>query len=1171
MPSFHAAVLKMDQFLLSSFLCFFLFSVMLFAFPTEERPHLEVFPPGTIVNYTFYRNEELWTILQTDYAVFEAASVSNMSNNLIYSLVPEYIRRLLTDEQILEIMTSRMSDLSAQMKILGTLNECYIRSSLCRNPSAAYDITTSISPNSMWLRNVGFQSQIGEVFKRNDFKKVTPDFARGATENDLQKLFDKNLLTTHLMRLIDSLATRRHKDFGLCRYILKLLHETQKRDPQFRLMPVDIEPWIFCISPYEAESMTGKWNEIVVKNLNSLLPMSQRQAVTSLSYAARWAIEGDTFHLEVSKLANVGDKIKFTGIADFIHLSKDLLTILNNFEFDPDSNPLQLQVLENHFLTNSVNNHRSHYQLGQLLPALSEENLEKFDLNSQLEYVLQDGTYQAKYLSRQMLRFLSNTLMKQRKNQEPMEGFALKLCDLITGLPLKDLTSFSARFYMNLLETCPKAISIMPSTQRIFVAFKLLTQRPFLTLPQELIEDLEVKDLKDYLIEVGYHNDISVFAKGDLAYEVYPYKLSYHQISPELATYLGPAVKGLNFKHLESLHYLDKIDVLRIFGARKVHFSRTEAKRSAGIIREVYQKLRFTNNFNVNLLPKQDLYFLPAEIFLEFEYLELTGIDKLGCQNIFNRLEPEYVLQLPKSRARMLVNIYFQNCKEDRNPRKQDIIGQKDVDTLKHLICYSPENVIESLSYQILTDALIYFSQCSIDDSLAEILSRKLHFVFIIPKKVADLGANFCSVFKFDAESVDRLKSQKQYFLSSFLYVLETIKSRPMLDENMKNCTRILTALVKRDIQNHPQLSSMKLLCDRQPDQFLTCQTIRSLGWGNLFLDYREYRDHSSKCELERCAQFITENLKFFKPESLKEIASVLLPNSRGKNRLSTDKILSAAKLLPFTKHNLENIFPIEPNGEASSRLFEILEELGKVRDLNSSHSFDFFLGKNLPKGLGLLEQWKVSLLGELFCRAPKSKIVETYFLDSQEYHRSLHLIGRLRTCSPGFFKYFANESLRMYDLQTSWSPYLVKKLGILIPHLPPEVIDSFEAHQLQLMEPEVVNKFPVVSVKRNIQKLTLEQLAGLDAQVLKQLSPEDMEFIADSLEGAEKGKDNLQSTTQSVASEDGKTADPSSNLDYISRESVRVIYIYSSSHSLVCVTTISFGLLLFAISKHFI
>ena len=1153
------------QFLLSSYIYLLLLSAGLFAYPTaEKRTHREIFPPGAVVSYSFYRNEpELWSILQTDYAIFEAAGFSNMSNNLIYSLTPEYIQLRLTDEQILEIIQSRMSDISAQMKILGTLNECYVSPNLCRNPSAAYDVTTSISPNSPWLQNVGFQSQIGEVFKRNDFKKVTPDFARGATEDDLQALFDKNLLTTHLMRLIDSLATRKHKDFGLCRYILKLLDATQKRDPQFRLMPVDIEPWIFCISPYEAESMTGKWNDIVVKNLDSLLPMSQRQAVTSLSYSTRWAIEGDTFHLEVSKLAKVGDKIKFTGIADFIHLSEDLLTILNNFEFDPDSNPLQLQVLENHFLTNSINNHRSHYQLGQLLPALSPENLEKFSLTSQLEYVLQDGTYQAKYLSRQMLRFLSNTLMKQRKNQEPIEKFALKLCDLIVGLPLKDLTTFSASFYMNLLEKCPKAISIMSPTQKAFVASKLLTQRPFLTLPHDLVTELEISDLKEYLKEVGYHNDVSIFAKDDLAYEVYPTKLSYHQLSPALATYLSAAVKGLNFKHLDSLHYLDKIDVIRILGTQKVQFTRTEAKHAAEIIRDVYKKLHFTDHFSVNLLPKQDLYFLPPEIFLEFEHPELSGIDKLGCQNIFNRLIPEYVLQLPKSRSRMLVNIYLQNCKEEQNPRKQDPISQKDVDNLKHLICYSPKTVIENLSYQILSDALIYFSECSIDQNLAETLSRKLHFVFIIPKKVADLGANFCSVFNFDAESVARLESQKQYFLSSFLFVLEKIKNKPVLDDKSKNCTKILTVLVKRDIQNHPQLSSMNLLCDKEQGQYLTCQAIRSLGWGNMFLSPMEYRYHCSLCELQRCSQFITENLKFFSPESLKVIASILLPNDKQKNSLTTDKVLSAAKLLPYTSHNLENMFPIRLDHQGGPRFYEVIEELGKVENLNSSYSFNFFVTKEF----GHLQQWKISLLGEILCRAPKIKILE-----AQDYHRSLHLIGRLRSCSADFFKYFANESLRMYGLQTSWSPYLVKKLGILIAHLPHDVIDSFEAHQLQLVEPEVVNKFPIVSVKRNIQKLSLEQLAGLEAHVVDELLPEEVDFIAEILEGAEKGKDNVQSTTQSVSMDDGKTIDPPSSMDYMSRESVRVIYIYSSSLSLTLnYLVISLCLVFGAVSKHFI
>ncbi|XP_075252578.1 uncharacterized protein LOC142344648 [Convolutriloba macropyga] len=1103
-----------------------------------------------MINLSLYDSStEMETRIQSDFNAFQSTGFqfTQMTNLLVFATMDSYFQQFLGFDDLEKIMLSHTSDITTQIKLFAALHDCKIVNANCIDRSLGYKLTAKLSPNLKWTQNLGFNAQIDEVFLTHDFKKVTSDFARGATADELQWLYDRNLLTTHMLRLVGILSGLETRDNGLCRYALNLLTQLQKRDQTFRLIQADIEPWIGCISPYETESMIRSWHQLVVDNLDLLTVESQKATVESLIMSVKWAIDDNrpTYSIELTHLANIGSRISLMGINDFIQLSSRLLTSANDLTFNVAENPMLMQVLEDNFVTNSMNRHRSHYPLGQLLSLMTPKDLKMHGLESQIEYVIEDRTFNARTLPRPMIQFIS-TFYRSLKSQFGTEDVALNLCELSVGLPLLSFESLSGQVLTEIIQKCPIIVHMMSETQKLIVANKLSANFVSDSFPVNLVSYLDVSDVQNHttLVRLQAENFDDQLIQSEIFRQFY----SALPISPKLAEQMESAILGLDFKKLDGLSLVDQIDVLRIFGDRKVHFSRSEAHTVAKIFRENFKKLNILPEFSVQLLPGQDFYFMPPEMFLEFEESELENIDKLACQNIFHRVTDDYLLKLPTSRLRMLASVYIENCKRESEKRSHEPLAQKDVDNLRHLVCYAPKQIIEDMSYEMLSNALIYFSKCSIDDAIASLISEKLHFVFITPKKVEDLGINFCSVFSFDVDSVQRLEKQKQHYLSAFLKVLDEISRKESLTDNLLDCTRTVSSLVTQTIKANT-FSGLSSLCETDSARFLTCPVIRSLGWANQFTDSSYYKKFSSKCDLERCSGYIKNNQKFFTEESLTEIAFIIFPPD---SEITHEQIISSAFLLPFTNISVKKIVTLAV--DHNERNYEVIETLGKVQNLElDQQQFSRILSK-----IGRLNFWKVSLIGEIICNLPvdgNSNLIKSYFESVDDLKQSIPIIGQLKNCSDKFFASFANQAVDLFRFPTisGLSPFVISKLGNLVPYLNPYWLTSLDDSALQAINPEVLNKLNFDQVIEPVlERLSVDQISELSEELTNQMTPEQLAYVHKLMNGLAETNHFSESTTEESNVLENSATENIDGYDYYSQTNVRVIYIYSSANKLV-------------------
>ena len=1117
---------------------------------------------ANMVNFTLYDSSaELKSNIQYDFNSFQSSNyqkTSQMSNLLIFSTLDKYFQQL-NNEELRAIIETHPSDVTTQLKVFKALSECRNVETTCAdNRSSAYKLTAYLKPTLKWTQNLGFNAQIDEVFLTNDFKKVTSDFARGATAIELQWLYDRNLLTTHLMRLVGSLSTLKTRDDGLCRYVFNLLGQIQKRDLTFRLVPADIEPWLHCISPYETENIIMNWKELILNNLDTLKPESQKETVDSLTDSVNWAIESNlrTYQSELARLANIGSKVSLIGINDFVQLASRLLNIPNNLQFDASHNPLLMQVLEDNFVTYSMNRHRSHYPLGQLLSLVTPEDLENQGLVSQIEYVIEDKTYNVDALPREMIQFIADSY-RSTKPQQTREELALNLCELASGLSLIEFESLSSQLFSQLVEKCPAFLETATQTQKLIMVDKITNDLSITALPSNLVPylgiletqnltsqiDLPANEIKDYLFQS----------------EIYMQIYSSKRLSPKIAEEMGSTILGMDFEDLNDLSLVDQIDILRIYGSRKTKFTRSEAQFSAKMYRENFKKLNILPDFTIQMLPHQDLFFMPAEIFLEFEENEWEGVNKLACQNIFSRVNDEYILELPTSRLRMLAKVYMNNCKREPSKRLHEPMTQKDVDNLRHLLCYVPIKTINDMSYELLSNGLIYFSKCQIDQKIAQVIPEKLHFLFITPKKVEDLGANFCSVFKLDNNSTKRLYVQKEYYLSAFLKVLNELGKERELSDLQSKCAEFVSNLVTQTIRSN-SISGLGSLCKSGSDKFLTCPVIRSLTWGNSFLEASYFQKYSSKCDLERCSSYIKENKKFFKNEILAEIAGTIFPAGA---EITREQVIKSAHLLPFTKINTNSILNLF--NDNNPRSFEVLESLGKIEGFRfESDSFS-----RVYETVGPLNLWKVSVLGNLMCELPmdlNNNAIKSYFESRDQLKQSIPIIGQLTTCSDRFYSNFANLAVDLFRFpELNITPLVIAKLGNLVPFLNPSWLKYASTLTLQAVQPEIVNKLSFTGViEPNLKRFSVEQISKLSDVHLNRMNFDQLEYIHSLTNGLAEAEFSSYTTTKSPQSEVESESVLPENYDYFSENYVRVIYIISNVDKLFSNVLLVFSLHIF-------
>ena len=1098
---------------------------------------------ANMVNFTLYNSSaDLKSEIQSDFNSFQSNNnqkTRQMSNLLVVSSIDKYFQ-LLNNEELRAIIKTHPSDLTTHLKVFRALSECgKVEPAPCSDRSSAYNLTRHLKPTLKWTQNLGFNAQIDEVFLTGDFKKVTSDFARGATEIELQWLYDNQLLTTHLMRLVSSLATLETRDDGLCRYVLNLLGQIQKQDLTFRLVPADLEPWLHCISPHETENIIKNWKELILDNLDSLKPESQKETVDSLTDSVNWAIESNlrTYHSELGRLANIGSKVSLIRINDFVQLASRLLNVPNNLKFDASQNPFLIQVLEDNFVSYSMDRHRSHYPLGQLLSVVTPEDIKQHGLVSQIEYVIEDKTYNLDALPHEMIQFIADTYTST-KPQQTREEVALNLCELASGIPLTEFESLPSQIFLQLVEKCPVFLQAATHTQKLIIADKIANDLSTTALPSNLVPYLGILETQHFISKA----ELPVDEIEDPIFQSEIYTQTY-RLTPKIAEDIGSTILGMDFDDLNELSLVDQIDILRIYGSRKTQFTRSQAQFAAKMFRENFKKLNVLPDFTIQLLPYQDIFFMPAEMFLEFEENEWEGVNKLACHNIFSRVKDEYLLELPTPRLRMLAKVYMNNC--ERAPSKRSLhepMTQKDVDNLRHLLCYVPIKTVNEMSYELLSNGLIYFSKCEIDQKTAGVIQDKFHFVFITPKKVEDLGTNFCSVFKFDHNSTERLYLQKEYFLSAFLKVLNELGKENELSKNQSECAKIVSGLVTQTIRSN-SIAGLESLCKSGSDKFLTCPVIRSLTWGNSFLEASEFQKFSSKCDLERCSIFIKEHQKFFKNEVLTEIAETIFPADA---EITHEQVIKSAHVLPFTNISVNSILNLVT--DKNPRSFEVLESIGKVEGfLFDSNDFS-----RVYEAVGPLNMWKVSIFGNLMCELPTethNNAIKSYFESVDQLRKSIPIIGQLTTCSDRFYSNFANLAVDLFRFPgMNITPLVITKLGNLVPYLNPRWLKSSSKLALQAVKPEIVNKLSFTEViEPNLKRFSVEQITKLSNDHLTRMSFDQLEYIASLTNGLAETELLSYTTTKSPQREIESESLLPENYDYFSQNNVRVIYIYSN------------------------
>ena len=198
-------------------------------------------------------------------------------------------------------------------------------------------------------------------------------------------------------------------------------------------------------------------------------PLGQHRADTrqfAIESLANLAVQNldDTGKIEsdISKhLALVGIDIRHVNINAFIKVLDGLFDNENNWEFDPDANPLQLQVYESKYVASTVNLHTKYFRFGKLMPNLRTEDMEQN--TATLLNAVEEKTYSAKYLSFYQLHYIANKFFPAIPLTEERLS---DMGELVAGLRFDSFKNSSRVGLMQAVSTQPGIVDLLPPAQR---------------------------------------------------------------------------------------------------------------------------------------------------------------------------------------------------------------------------------------------------------------------------------------------------------------------------------------------------------------------------------------------------------------------------------------------------------------------------------------------------------------------------------------------------------------------------------------------------------------------------------------------------------------------------------------------------------------------------------